>query len=125
MKRIATLILIFPLLLQGSMKLAIFTYYQVNKNYIAATLCENKEKPAMQCNGKCYLAKKMKSQEQREQKNPSLFQGLEELNLFCSDVSILLPVSAFSINCNKSFFYVVKRYNSPLSDIFQPPGYLL
>ena len=34
--------------------------YYANHEYIVAVLCENRDKPAMACNGKCYLEKEMK-----------------------------------------------------------------
>ncbi len=34
-------------------------YYQLNIDYIIETYCVNKEKPEMQCNGKCHLAKQL------------------------------------------------------------------
>lgn len=33
--------------------------YMVNYDYIASVLCENTDKPEMQCNGKCYVAKEL------------------------------------------------------------------
>ena len=45
--------------------------YFLNKSYIAKVLCINKEKPKMHCNGKCYLARQIKEQEQQEQQAPS------------------------------------------------------
>ena len=38
--------------------LPILEYY-ANQDYIVAVLCENRNKPAMACNGKCYLAKEL------------------------------------------------------------------
>jgi hypothetical protein len=37
-----------------------FIEYEINKKYIAEVLCENKDKPMMHCNGKCYLKKQLK-----------------------------------------------------------------
>jgi len=34
--------------------------YYANYNYIVTELCENKDKPFLECNGKCYLAKEIK-----------------------------------------------------------------
>jgi hypothetical protein len=33
--------------------------YVFNYDYITAELCENKDKPLMRCNGKCYLMKEL------------------------------------------------------------------
>ena len=34
--------------------------YYANYEYIATMLCENKDKPYLECNGKCYLVKQIK-----------------------------------------------------------------
>lgn len=34
--------------------------YQVNRDYIASTLCINKDRPELNCNGYCYLKTQMK-----------------------------------------------------------------
>ena len=36
--------------------------YLVNYNYIVKELCENRDKPVLACNGKCYLEKQVKEQ---------------------------------------------------------------
>ena len=36
--------------------------YLVNYNYIATELCENRDKPILSCNGKCYLEEQVKQQ---------------------------------------------------------------
>jgi len=36
--------------------------YLLNYNYIVAELCENRDKPILECNGKCYLEKQVKKQ---------------------------------------------------------------
>jgi hypothetical protein len=46
--------------------------YSLNRNYIVASLCENKLKPEMHCAGKCYLNKQLgksnENQNSRDQK---------------------------------------------------------
>ncbi len=44
----------------------IYAGYQLNKNYIATKLCENRNRPWMHCNGKCYLMKKIKLAEEKQ-----------------------------------------------------------
>lgn len=36
--------------------------YYLNQDYIAKFLCINKDKPALHCNGKCYLMKQLEKQ---------------------------------------------------------------
>ena len=51
--------------------------YLINYDYIANELCENKDKPLLGCNGKCYLEKQVKKQlhlddNQKEQTPPKV-----------------------------------------------------
>lgn len=62
-------LLILLTLSSGFTKLYFYIGYELNKPYIATTLCENISKPELKCNGKCYLAKKIKIAEKAEQ-NP-------------------------------------------------------
>jgi len=43
-----------------------YVSYKLNYHYISTTLCENKAKPALQCNGKCYLKKELKKAMEEE-----------------------------------------------------------
>jgi hypothetical protein len=52
-------------------------YYRVNQDYIAKNLCVNRDKPKMNCNGQCYLAKQLKAQEEKESKTAN--ERLEKL----------------------------------------------
>lgn len=44
--------------------------YVVNYEYIVNVLCENKDKPEMQCNGKCHLSKELAKEAGADEKNP-------------------------------------------------------
>lgn len=44
--------------------IAPFVEYAINQDYIAEFLCINKEKPEMQCNGKCHLYKEVEKQQE-------------------------------------------------------------
>ena len=43
--------------------------YFVNYDYIVTELCENKEKPELDCNGKCHLAKELASASENDVAN--------------------------------------------------------
>lgn len=45
----------------------IYLQYKMNEANIAAAYCENKSRPQMHCNGKCYLKKQIERAEQRSQ----------------------------------------------------------
>lgn len=44
--------------------------YLVNYDYIVETLCENKDRPEMNCNGKCHLSKELAKEAGNDDKNP-------------------------------------------------------
>ena len=48
--------------------LFVYAEFKANQKYIAAALCENRDKPQMHCNGKCYLMKKLKDAQEKEKK---------------------------------------------------------
>lgn len=44
--------------------------YVANYNYIVSELCENRDKPEMHCNGKCYLTKELAKEATDGENNP-------------------------------------------------------
>ena len=121
MQRLAVILLVSIIMLQCSIKAAIVAYYHINREYIAANLCENKDNTTMNCKGKCYLNKKLKAQEKHENKLSSILKELKDTNGFLSSytVSFALP-SKFALSLQSSH-YLLKYYPSPLKGIFQPP----
>jgi len=67
----------------GSSLSRFFVYagFEMNQKYIASALCENRNRPEMHCNGKCYLMKKLKQAEEKEkrQEENNLKKGLHEI----------------------------------------------
>lgn len=122
MKKLVTLLLVFIVLLQSSTKMAIVAYYQINKDFISSTLCENKAKPMMHCDGKCYLKKKIKAQESNESKLPGFLKQMPEVSLFMSLFELSLPTPKWQLVAmvfanHYSFTY----FSTSQGSIFQPP----
>jgi hypothetical protein len=98
-------------------------YYQINKDYITRVLCENRDKPQLNCNGHCYLAKRLKSQEEKkDQQTRQMVQNLPILQLFSSPVTSFefLAVAGYSHH-TPSFSYQLGSYLAPLSILVPPP----
>ena len=53
--------------------------YKINYQYISTTLCENKAKPALQCNGKCHLKKELKKALEEESEKKEISQKTMEV----------------------------------------------
>ncbi|MGO4291211.1 hypothetical protein [Chitinophaga sp. RAB17] len=69
-KLFITVFLMLIWLCQLSGRYFVMLDFYLNQEYIAANLCENRDKPAMHCNGKCHLSKKLKEEDKRDQDNP-------------------------------------------------------
>jgi len=107
----------------------IYTYYALNKDYIIAQLCENKAKPALQCDGKCHLKKALQvSKKQNTQEPQPFLPSLEEIKppvLFCEEVDVHFLDTAVhykdSFYENTPFEYIFNYRYTPVFTAFQPP----
>lgn len=68
LNRLVSIFLLVTLISTNFSRFFIYAGFQVNKNYIAAQLCENKARPWLHCNGRCFLMKKLKAAEEKEKK---------------------------------------------------------
>lgn len=98
-------------------------YYQINKEYITRVLCENRDKPQLNCNGQCYLAKKLKAQEEQKDKQTGDFvQNLPVLNLFSTSfIAYEFLPAPIAEDRKQSFSYHLGTYQAPLSILVPPP----
>lgn len=69
LQRLTAWLLIFTVLSANYSRLFVYAGFKLNQNYIAAKLCENRNKPWMHCNGKCYLMKKLKQLNEKQAAN--------------------------------------------------------
>ena len=78
-RRFLAYLLMFALISANFSRLFIYAGFELNRNYIATKLCENRNKPWLHCNGKCYFMKKIQQAEDKEknderQSQKNLFQ---------------------------------------------------
>lgn len=101
--------------------------YVVNYNYIVNVLCENKDKPEMECNGKCHLGKELAKESANNDKNP--FSGKTSQNeipqiIISEGVSEFLFASHTEINTSIEVEYHPVFHSSPfITKILQPPRF--
>lgn len=69
MNKITAYILFLCLSCQLVLKLSIVVWFEINQDYIAATLCENKARPELVCCGKCVLHKELRKADEAERKS--------------------------------------------------------
>ncbi|WP_073152929.1 hypothetical protein [Mesonia phycicola] len=96
--------------------------YCFNYNYIVETLCVNKDKPSLNCNGKCYLIKQLKSNKSDSKKTNTTQQiQLENYPIgFIEITAIKNPI--ISITKTRSFYNYLNNYSFLKKNIpFHPP----
>jgi len=119
LQRVTAYLLIFSLVTVNFSRFFVYAGFELNRNYIATKLCENRARPWMHCDGKCYFMKKIKQAEDKQasderQSQKSLFQ----------EVYI---ISSTDIKFHSSLLQVIETLydNSlpptPAMAIFQPP----
>ncbi|TCK85487.1 hypothetical protein [Albibacterium bauzanense] len=68
-KRQIAFILILTLVTSSFSRFFIYAGFELNRDYISSTLCENIDMPELHCNGQCYLAKKIQQAQEKEKNN--------------------------------------------------------
>lgn len=122
-KKLVSILLLLALICSNFSRYFVFASFQINKQYIVEKLCENRKRPQLQCNGNCYLMKKLKQAEEREKKQAEknelnnieiclLQQAFDLLSAFhLIDIKLSKPSSLYP------FIYVGDYIDS----IFRPP----
>lgn len=84
-------------------------------------LCENKDKPEMQCDGKCYLTKITNDTSNEDSnKTPEI---KWEAQVYCT-IDSSTPGVPLTIPHNKNrFCYILLHNETVVSSIFHPPRY--
>lgn len=67
LRSLIVIALALSILCQSFSRAIVLVNYHVNKEFIAANLCENRDKPKMGCEGKCHLKKELAKEEKKEQ----------------------------------------------------------
>lgn len=98
-------------------------YYHINKKYIAKVLCENRDKPIPICNGKCFLVKKLKEQQEKKDKeNTEHVENMPFVQLFfVSAFNFLFDKKSFFSSKTAPFFFRLSVYSTPANGILRPP----
>jgi hypothetical protein len=126
----------FCLILILLSKIAYSVFWQVNfylnQKEIAEKECENKNRPEMHCNGKCYLAKKLKKSdaelESQKEKQEGSFSNLKII-----EEGLFIPFSLDDFvlkinhddNKDSNFIYQNTYFFQVNSKFFHPPSSII
>lgn len=120
MKRFITYLFLGAFLLHSASRMIVYFNYWLNQDFIAQNLCENREKPQLECNGKCHLKKELDKDDERKQQDNKqqieviLFLSKERIQEFSEQAFFIEE----QIHCAFVVQQKTKGYN-PF--IFHPP----
>ncbi|ANH58982.1 hypothetical protein [Dokdonia donghaensis] len=122
MKAIYALILFSIFALRPVMNVGNVLYYELNIDYIVETYCVNKDKPKLQCNGKCYLSKQL-SLDSQDSSNDNLGVRIVEAfyPLYFQSEQVFTITSLISDYIKNSYPLIEGKVASYQSDIDWPP----
>lgn len=101
--------------------------FEVRKAYIISNFCENKNRPALHCDGKCYLAKRLRAAQEREEQSKTeevvnrLLKAVYYQDTVLRYVASTLPLTAFINQRFPAFSCTITR-TGYLSGVFRPPA---
>jgi hypothetical protein len=107
-------------LLQSAGKLIVIANFELNRDYIAKQLCENKAKPKLHCNGKCYLKKQLQKEDKKENSNTASSKEKLEVQFF-SKINFLFQKHNFTTPPKLTAIYLFTNYSKHTPSIFHPP----
>lgn len=121
-KRSLAIVLGLLVLLQTVHMGSVILGYELNKDFISNTLCINREKPEMLCNGKCYLMQELEKSTDSES-DPANIQDIQPPVLQCEEVGLMVP-SATAEHYAPITGFVSTRYAFDWNGaIFHPPRF--
>lgn len=106
---------------QFFIKIGIVQYCQLNKEFIATTLCINKDKPELECDGRCYLEDQLNKQDEQEEKLPSQLNEKYEISFLVTNDALGLVIIGKLPELEQFLPYLTPTHSDPLFGIFHPP----
>lgn len=117
LKNILSIFIIFTLVVSP---LSPLISYVINYNFIVKNLCQNRDRPQLMCNGKCYLAKELFKTEKQNQENIIKTNNIDAFvpKEIISFRNINVEYSIWNVSFSEYFNHYHSEY---FSDIFHPP----
>jgi hypothetical protein len=121
--RILALSLLVALISSNLSSVFVYAGFEANRSYIAKVLCENKQRPWMNCNGRCYLMKKLKEATEKEKKQEEKENSARVVMSFFEEPFSMVFNNPFVLQAHKSTFpnYNSGHIRSFTDTIFRPP----
>ncbi len=115
-------VLVALVLLQTFSREVLVVDYALNRVTITARFCVNKMRPALRCNGKCYFAKQLRQQQEREDQLPNPLK--ERLEMLPAGTVSLVPPRPATYPGAAVRYHRARAIQVPhagLAAVFHPP----
>ena len=101
-------------------KTIIYANYQINKDAITKIFCINKDKPKMQCNGKCHLKKELEKETKKDELPTNPVKEKSEFQFFSPTPSHKRFIASFVVIKYSSYFLTLFS-DKHVNIILHPP----
>jgi len=124
-KKLFAIIVFTAVLMQTFSTVMIMAAFYANREYIANNLCENRDKPEMQCKGKCSLNKQLAKEAEHQAPVPQNVHK-EELLLYYEGSTFTISYGQQPAEECKQFPAYNELHTIDLpGTIFHPPDYMI
>ncbi len=107
------------------MEISTVLYYQLNIDYIVDKYCVNKERPQLNCNGKCYLMSQIKTESQPSKENSDTIIITESfIPLFFQETTFRLEKIITNYNIAHNWKLHHLQFLEVSNSIDHPPQYI-
>ena len=125
MKGLFVFLLIFCIAGQAFIRTAWTLHYQWDRAVYLKN-CENRDKPNLHCDGKCYLKKKMAVSENSNPKEPQLpegFRAIKDIQLYFESYDFFPHLTGIPAQLVSHPPFTRRfPFDAPLAGIFKPPA---
>ncbi|SHG07309.1 hypothetical protein SAMN05444396_104162 [Flavobacterium segetis] len=101
--------------------------YVLNYEYISKVLCINKDKPKMQCNGKCHLMKELAKASDAEKPlstDKKAASSILDVMIFEEINTFVAASNIFYVKANSNQYYSDLYFYLNSDSVFHPPTFI-
>jgi hypothetical protein len=95
--------------------------YTINQAYIIENFCVNKDKPLLECGGKCYLSDQLKKAKDQKENQSGGIEIARDFGIFILADSFISPAPVLPTFQKPEIIHHEGALVSRLADIFHPP----
>lgn len=120
--KLSSVLILSLLLLSNSLRFSfIYSWYALDIDSFIEELCENKDRPELQCNGTCYLSKMMAEKDDSSSNKLPIIEW--EQQSFCVTDAAIVMIPAWTPYYKPHNSYVCHYIGAYQTVIFHPPRY--